>query len=92
MLLLDNVTRDPPAGAGTSSDTVPVEELPPVMLVGFRFRVRAGVWAGLTVSVAVCDAPYVAVIVAAAEEETALVVTANVAVAAPAGMRTLGGT
>ena len=36
VLLLDSVTIAPPAGAALLSVTVPVEELPPCTLVGFR--------------------------------------------------------
>src|SRR2546430_16976565 len=35
-LLLDRLTTAPPLGAGPLSVTVPVEELPPVTLVGLR--------------------------------------------------------
>src|SRR5580700_4433581 len=35
VLPLDRVTCAPPAGAGSLKDTVPVEESPPVTLVGF---------------------------------------------------------
>lgn len=35
VLLLDSVTTAPPAGAAPLSVTVPVEEFPPVTLVGF---------------------------------------------------------
>ena len=34
--LLDNVTDVPPAGAGLSRVTVPVEEEPPCTVVGFK--------------------------------------------------------
>src|SRR6266403_3909444 len=36
VLLLERVTWAPPAGAGPLNVTVPVEEVPPVTLVGFR--------------------------------------------------------
>jgi len=36
VLLLESVTCTPPAGAGPLNVTVPVEEFPPVTLVGFR--------------------------------------------------------
>ena len=36
LLPLDRVTTTPPAGAGAFSATVPVEELPPVSMVGFK--------------------------------------------------------
>ena len=36
VLLLESATCAPPAGAGSRNVTVPVEEFPPVTLVGFR--------------------------------------------------------
>src|SRR6202011_2627083 len=45
---LDKVTVAPPVGAGDANVTVPVEELPPVTLVGFSESIRA---AGVTVTV-----------------------------------------
>jgi hypothetical protein len=45
VLLLDRETSAPPLGAGPPSVTVPVEELPPVTLDGFRVReARAPAW------------------------------------------------
>lgn len=60
VLLLESVTSAPPAGAGPLSVTVPVEELPPVTLVGLRVieaRVGGGGGAGVTVSEADLVAP-----------------------------------
>src|SRR2546422_2380915 len=51
-LLLESATCAPPAGAGAFSVTVPVEELPPVTLVGLT--VSDETIGGITVSVAVC--------------------------------------
>ena len=52
VLSLDSVTTAPPAGAGLLKVTVPVEELPPVTLVGLKVRFEST--GGLMVSVAVC--------------------------------------
>src|SRR5258708_8375013 len=52
VLLLDNATAAPPVGAAPLSVTVPVDEFPPVTLVGFNARelsVTAGGAAGCTV-------------------------------------------
>ena len=54
-LLLESATCAPPAGAGAFSVTVPVEELPPVTLVGLT--VSDETIGGITVSDAVCVAP-----------------------------------
>ena len=49
---LARVTTEPPAGAGPESSTVPVEELPPVTVLGARVTDR-GVGDGATVRVVV---------------------------------------
>ena len=59
-LLLESATVAPPAGAAPLSVTVPVEEFPPVTLVGFspsEARVGGGGGAGVTASEAVLVAP-----------------------------------
>ena len=54
VLLLVNPTVAPPVGAAALNVTVPVDELPPVTLVGFReTEDKDTVAAGFTVSVAV---------------------------------------
>src|SRR5207245_999418 len=88
-LLLDSVTCVPPAGAGPSSVAVPVELLPPVTVVGFTPSEERPA-AGFTVRVAVrVTLLYEAVMVAEVDAATALVVTVNVALMAPAGTVTL---
>ena len=60
ILLLERTICAPPAGAGPLSVTVPVEEFPPVILVGFRTteeRVGGGGGAGVNVSEAVLVTP-----------------------------------
>jgi len=60
VLLLESATCAPPAGASPLSVTVPVEELPPVTLVGFspsEARLGGGGAAGVTASEAVLVAP-----------------------------------
>jgi hypothetical protein len=55
VLLLERATCAPPAGAGPLNVTVPVEEFPPVTLVGFsesEERVAGGGDAGVTLSIA----------------------------------------
>ena len=57
VLLLESVTRAPPAGAGPFSVTVPVEDPsgPPITLLGLRASEET--IGGITVSEAVCVAP-----------------------------------
>jgi len=55
-LLLDRETSAPPLLAGPVSVTVPVEELPPVTLTGFRLS-EERLMAGITVSEAVRVTP-----------------------------------
>ena len=57
VLLLERVTTAPPLGAGPLSVTVPVEEFPPVTLVGLRLSDESVGGAGVTVSEAVRVAP-----------------------------------
>ena len=60
VLLLESVTVAPPAGAAPLSVTVPVEEFPPMTVVGFSDsdeRLGGGGGAGVTVSEADCVAP-----------------------------------
>src|SRR5258706_3832620 len=96
VLLLESVTCAPPAGAGPLNVTVHVDEFPPVTLVGFNVSeasVGAGGAAGVTVSEADRAAPpYDPEIVTVVEAETALVLTVNVALVAPAATVTLAGT
>jgi hypothetical protein len=90
VLLLESVTTAPPAGALPLSVTIPADEPPPCTLVGFSVtEVKVG---GFTINVAVCAVPYVPVIVADVEPDTALVVTVNTAIVAPASTGTLVGT
>lgn len=61
VLLLESVTRAPPAGAGPLNVTVPVEDCaPPITLAGFRpsdERVGGGGGTGVTVKEADLVAP-----------------------------------
>ena len=54
-LLLESVTCAPPAGAGPSSETVPVTGVPPVTLP--LLRLSAATRGGTTLSAAVCVTP-----------------------------------
>src|SRR5712671_5812813 len=95
-LLLESVTCAPPVGAGPLNVTVPVEEFPPATLVGFsesEERVGGGGGAAVTVSEADLLAPLnVAEIETVVDTATALVLTVNVALVAPAATVTLDGT
>ena len=88
--LLVRVTTVPAAGAGPEIVTVPVDEVSPLTVVGFRVReVSAG---AVTVRVAVWFVPRLPVIVTEAFAATGLVVTVKVAVVAFAGTVTLADT
>src|SRR5207247_438380 len=88
VLLLESVTTAPPVGAAPLSVTVPVEEFPPVTLVGFSVNeesVGAGPYTTLFLSEAdLVTAPYAAEMVTVVDAATALVLTVNVALVAPA--------
>jgi hypothetical protein len=92
-LLPESATCAPPAAAGPLNVTVPVEEFPLVTLVGFSVsdeRVTGGGGAGLTVKKADLVAPpKEAEIVTVVDAATALVLTVNDAVVAPAATITL---
>jgi hypothetical protein len=93
--LSDRVTTAPPVGAALVSVTVPVEEAPPVTLVGLIVTADRldDAATGVTVNVAVrVVPPNDPVIVTGVEAVTVLVVTVNVAVVAPAATVTLAGT
>jgi hypothetical protein len=93
-LVLAKVTTAPFAGAAPFNVTVPVElAAPPTTAVGFSTTDVTAVAAGETVSGAVAFvALNVAVIVGVTAAATALVVTVNCAVVAPANTVTLTGT
>jgi hypothetical protein len=74
------------------SITVPVERVPPITLVGLIVNDASAGGAGFMVRTALLVPPYVPVIVADVDVETTLVVTANVAVVAPAVIVILPGT
>ncbi|HEV8636851.1 MAG TPA: hypothetical protein VG370_21745 [Chloroflexota bacterium] len=96
--LLDSATANPPAGAAAVNVTVPCADAPPATLVGLTDTAESaaaggGGGAGVTVSDAVLVAPPNApVIVTGVDAPTALVVTVNVALVAPAAIVTLAGT
>jgi hypothetical protein len=81
----------PPAGAAVLRVTVPVEDLPPLTVVGFR--VSATITGGVTVRFALwTEVPSVAVMVEIACAVTTFVLTVNVALVCPAGIVTEAGT
>ena len=89
-LVLVRETTAPLGGAAPLRVSVPVDEFPPVTVLGFKASaVKA---ATDTVSGVVLVVPYTAVIVTAVEDATPLVVMVNAAVVEPAGIVTLAGT
>lgn len=94
VLLLVSEIVAPPVGAAPLRVTVPVDEFPPVTLVGFSVTDDNDTEApGFTVSVALLEPLlYVPVIVTLVTLATELVVTVNVAVVDPAATLTLIGT
>ena len=57
-LLIDRLTAAPPLGAAPLKVTVPVEELPPVTVVGLKLNaLTVGSGAEFTVTIAVCEVP-----------------------------------
>jgi hypothetical protein len=91
-LSLERLTTKPPANAGFTRATVPVDVAPPATDVGFRERVESAD-GGLTVSREVrTTLPADAVIVAVCGEATVVVVTVKVAEVEPCATVTLAGT
>src|SRR5882762_5868226 len=91
VLLLESVTTAPPEGAAPLRVTVPVEEFPPMTLVGFTVSEESG-GAGVTVSEADLVTPlYIPEMVTVVDAATALVLIVNVALVAPAATVTLDG-
>lgn len=91
VLLLESATTVPPVGAILLSVTLPVDDVPPTTLLGLRVTEASD--GGFTVSVPVLLKPaYVPVIVTERTDDTAVVVTVNVAVVAPPATVTLAGT
>ena len=93
-LLLVSVTPIPPAGAADVNVTVACADVPPGTLAGLTETAdnEAGGGGGVTLSVAVFVAPpFTPVIVTGVDAPTAVVVTLNVALVAPAATVTLAG-
>ncbi len=93
-LLLDKVTIAPPAGAGPVNLTVPVDPVPPITDAGLTLTPlpEAARVAAVTVKLAILKTPRLPVIVTPVLLATGVVVTANVAVVAPAEIKMLAGT
>src|SRR5207244_3853035 len=88
---LESETAAPPAGAGPFSVTVPVDGAAPVPLDGLQASAESA--GGSTVSDAFCVPPlYEAEMATVVDAATAVVLTVNVALEAPAGTVTLPGT
>src|ERR1700681_3059219 len=91
VLSLDRLTTAPPVGAAPLNITVPVDDVPPVTPVGFKFRDETVTAGGLTVSAALAIPLWGAVWVTARFFPSALVLTVKVAVVSPAAIVTLAG-
>lgn len=90
VLLLESDTVTPPVGATPFRVTVPVDVLPPLTVVGFRLVAESD--GRVTVRFAFCVAPLnEAEILTEADPETGTVVTAKVALVAPAATVTFAG-
>jgi hypothetical protein len=89
-LLSDRATITPPPGAGPVSVTVPIDDLPPTTVPGFR---PTDVTVGRIIVNPACRVTpvYVADTVTAVELTTGVVVTVKVALVAPAATVTLAG-
>ena len=58
VLLIDRLTAAPPLGAAPLKVTVPVDEPPPITVVGLKVNApTVGSAAGFTVTIAVCEVP-----------------------------------
>jgi hypothetical protein len=90
-LLSERATGAPPAGAALVNVTVPVEELPPVTLDGFKVTPESAAGSVMVRSDVLVTPAATALIVATVLVETAVVATVNVAVVAPELTVTLGG-
>ena len=95
VLLLDSVTTEPPDGAGPLSVTVPCDDVPPVTVAGDSDSVDSD-GAPAAPGVTVSTAPHVvfstAHSFACVVDETLVVPTVKLAVVAPPGTVTVGGT